>query len=378
MDERLTAELCSLCCASRLLLRCTALTCCAVSSSVSLTLSLPPRLIIASTGAATTFSSCFSSRHPHPHLSYDVVPPTRTPLVTKEPTASPALPSPPFHPFSPHPCASSLFTAIRTMSFSNSLAGYWRALEFGSVSEHCLESISSSSFCCLPFLHLWPFSRGEYADLDAHPQATTSSWAPPASSSSSSSFASAAPLPAPVALPVFSSHLASSTFSSPDRLSQSLALSTGDSARGSEWRPSDVLLYGDDELPTTPVKATKKAKKPQPSAAQSAAGEAGGKRTKPPSQSKRASEKGSGGRRGAPPMSPSPPPSTVPARPSRSSSRDHRDEDASSSSSSSDDEEQRSTSSPHQQHQHERALPALTPSKAKSSKAKKPSAGYAQ
>ena len=234
------------------------------------------------------------------------------------------------------------------MSFSSSLSDYWRAFEFSTVSDHCLASISSSSFCCLPFLHLWPFSRGEYADLDEQAEASASSWAPPTFPSSSSSISSSSPsfssapppLQAPVALPVFSSPLASSTFSSPERLTQSLAI-TG-SPHSTEWRPSDVLLYGDDDVLTPPTKA-KSAKKAKKSSTASPGSAEDGRRAKAGTASgQRTAGKGSGGRRGAAAASPSPspPPSAVPGRPSRSSSRGHRDEDASDSEDSSDSEGQ--------------------------------------
>ena len=145
------------------------------------------------------------------------------------------------------------------MSYPSSLSDYWHSLQWSSLTDSfptdpraCLSSISASSFCCLPYLPFWPFSRfTDYNDLDVDDDISTSSstWQPPpsalssfssaassasslvppppsssfpASSYSSSSSSSLSHVSQPVAQPVFSSHLVSSTFSSPDQLASIL------------------------------------------------------------------------------------------------------------------------------------------------------------
>ena len=132
------------------------------------------------------------------------------------------------------------------MAYPSSVSDYWHSVQWGSLTHSlptspraCLSAISASSFCCLPYLPFWPFSRfTDYSDLDVDDNISTSSstWQPPSSalnalsSSTHSSFKSAAArsvstalrVSQPVAQPVFSSHLASSTFTSPDQLSSLL------------------------------------------------------------------------------------------------------------------------------------------------------------
>ena len=137
------------------------------------------------------------------------------------------------------------------MAYPSSLSDYFHSVQWSSITSSlptdpraCLTSISASSFCCLPYLPFWPFSRfTDYSDLDVDDNISTSSstWQAPqsalnsfssssasssfpalmsSSSSSTTSFSSSSALRVsqPVAQPVFSSHLASSTFSSPDQL----------------------------------------------------------------------------------------------------------------------------------------------------------------
>ena len=241
------------------------------------------------------------------------------------------------------------------MSLPTSLSYYWRAFEFSTVTDQCLASISSSSFCCFPFLHMWPFSRAEYADVDdqpieAPPQQHPASWAPQSASALSAS--GGAQLYAPVAAPVFSSHLASATFSSPERLSASLALADAapldGPGRRSDGQPhsssSSSSARRSEEKRVTPKKVVRIAEDERRSSSSSKSAQ----RSSPErSRSSRGAEGSGGGRNGrsgravaaspSPPSSSSSPPPSVPAR---ASSHRHRDEDVSESDSGDDDDPQ--------------------------------------
>ena len=158
------------------------------------------------------------------------------------------------------------------MAYPSSLSDYWYSVQWGSLTSSlptdpraCLTSISASSFCCLPYLPFWPFSRFTgYSDLDVDDDISTSSstWQPPASalssfSSSSSSALLVAPPPSsssypasvssstalrvsqPIAQPVFSSHLASSTFSSPAQLASILVRQQDEQVDSTRYRGGD-------------------------------------------------------------------------------------------------------------------------------------------